>query len=91
MEMVIDSGKSTFGNDVPMVIGPASQERVELADQNFCLVPVPFLDVSASLFQHAADTLPCWFDEQLLSVFAHILAEEIKSLGDVTVVVFVLC
>ena len=59
MEMVIDAGKSTFGNDVPMVIGPASQERVELADQNFCLVPVPFVDVSASLFQHAADTLVC--------------------------------
>ena len=83
MKMVIDAGKTTFGNDVPMVIGPAPQERVELADQTFCLVPVPFLDVSASLFQHAADTLPCWFDQQLLSVFAHILAEEIKSLGDV--------
>jgi hypothetical protein len=38
-----------------------------------------FLNPCPGFFQHAADALAGWFDEQFLSVFAHILAEEVEA------------
>ena len=82
IDVVVDTSEQTLGNDVSMVVCPASQERVEPTDQIGCLVAATTLNTLARLLQHAADALPCGFDQQLLSVFAHILAQEIKSLGD---------
>ena len=81
--MVVDTAKQTFGDYMPVVVGPTSQERVELGDQRGCVLAMSLLDPFPGLFQHAADTLSCWFNEQLLSVFAHVLPQEVETLGDV--------
>src|ERR1051326_8190694 len=73
----------SLGDHVSMVVGPAPQQRVEFADQNRRGYSTATANQLPGLLQHAAHTLRRWPDQQFVSVLAHSLAQEIKSLGDV--------
>src|SRR5216117_1899748 len=71
LEAMLHTVEPSFGDDVSMVVGPAPQERVELADQNRGAESPTAANQLPRLLPHAAHTLRRWPDQQFLSVLAH--------------------
>ena len=82
-EVVLHAGERSLGDDVSMVVGPTPQKWVEFADQNRCGQSTAVANQLPGFLQHAAYALSGWLDQQFVSVLAHSLSQEIKSLGDV--------
>ncbi len=83
LETMPHTVEHSLGDDVSMVVGPAPQERAELADQNRRGESTALANQLPRLLQHAAHALSRWSDQQFVSVLAHLLSQEIKTLGDV--------
>ncbi len=82
-EVVLHAGERSLGDDVSMVVGPTPQQRVEFPDQNRCGKSTAVANHLPGFLQHVPYALSRWLDQQFVSVLAHPLSQEIKSLGDV--------
>src|SRR5205085_8913944 len=80
---LLHTTEGALGGNVPMVIGPSAQERIELADQHCCFESATTPNQLPRFFQHTAHTLPRGPDEQFVSILAHSLSQKVKSLSDV--------
>ena len=68
---------------VSMIVGPAPQYRVELAYQRPCRLPQRAFDAISEFLHQRLHAVLGRFDDQLVPVFAHVLAQEVKARLDV--------
>src|SRR3954451_5950014 len=75
--------KGLFGDHMSIIISTTSQDGIEFADQSGCGLSATSLDALPHFVPHAADALGRRLDQQLLSIFAHILAQEVEPVANV--------
>jgi len=72
-----------LGHHMPVVVGPAPQNRIEHADEIKLVESSMTPDQLPHLVQTRKRAFPGRLDEQFSSVLAEVLAEEIEPVGDV--------
>lgn len=83
INLIVDFAECFSGHNKSLVIDPATDNRVELANQGILLCRFVALDDFAHLFQQRTDRLLRGFDKEFSVVFSNILAQEVKSIFDV--------
>jgi len=83
MNLAVDMGEYFFADDVSMVIGPSTNDRVEFRYQTVGgqVSALGFDNVSHSV-QELALALGRWFDEEFAVVFADVLSKKVESVLD---------
>lgn len=80
--------KGAFAGDMSMIVRPTSDYRIELHDQVPSRGLCVRLDQLVDLVQERGDVFAGWLDEDLALVFTDMLAEKIKTFGDMRDVSF---
>src|SRR5262245_40703307 len=81
---VVNAAESPFGYDMPVIVRPPSDDRVELAYQSIGRSPRVSLNDRAHLSQEGPGVLLRRFDQELpVGVAPDVLAEEVEPLAQV--------
>ena len=82
-DMMVQPIEGPLGGPVPIVVGPTSQERVELAEERFLWFSQGGFDAEADFLAQGFHATLCGIGQQFVPKFAHGVPQKVEPLVEV--------